>query len=115
METIALRTFFSYDILPNLRKIMKDSWKLKEIQVNYDTKYLPDYWNINSYPITLIFNELDKKFEVKIFALSLGYEGVGPTNFSKLLEYFDISYEKEDIFTNRCMDVYGHIRLRYVK
>lgn len=43
METIALRTFFSYDVLPNLRKIMKDSWKLKEIQVNYDTKYLPDY------------------------------------------------------------------------
>ena len=115
METIALKTYTSYEVLSDLRKIMKDSWILQEVRMDYDTRNLPEECIIDSYPVTLIFEEFEKKFAVKILSLSVGYGGSGPHDFSKLLEFFDIQYNEEDIFTKRSMEKDGHIRLVYTK
>lgn len=115
METIALKTSTSYNVLPKLRKIMNDSWILKKVMVDYDTISLPDERNIKSYPVTLIFEESGREFAVKILSLSVGYGGSGPSNFSKLLEYFGISYCEDDIFTKKCKGKDNYIRLTYVK
>ena len=115
METIALKTYTSYEVLSDLRKIMKDSWILQEVRMDYDTRNLPEERIIDSYPVTLIFEEFGKKFAVKILSLSVGYGGSGPYDFSRLLEFFDIPYNEEDIFTKKCMEKDGHIRLSYTK
>ena len=116
METIiTLKTYTSYDVLSDLRKIMKPIWVIKEVRMDYDTRNLPDYRNINSYPVTLIFDEFGKRITVKILSLSVGYGGAGPNDFSQLLEYFDIPYNEDDIFTKKAMGSDGFIRLVYYK
>lgn len=115
METIALKTYTSYDVLSDLRKMMKDSWSLKEVRMDYNTRMLPEDWNIDSYPVTLIFEEFERKFAVKILSLSVGYGGSGPADFAALLDYFDIPYNEADIYTKKCMEADYHIRLNYVK
>lgn len=114
MNTIVLKTATSYEVLPELRRIMKESWKLKEVRMDYNTKRLPDDWNINSYPVILVFEEAKEEFEVKILSFSVGYGGEGPTDFSRFLEFFEIPYRQEDIFTKKRMGNDEYIRLRYI-
>lgn len=113
MSIIALRTTASYDVLPELRKILKETWKLKEIRMDYNTRKLPDDWNIDSYPVTIVFTESGEEFEVKILSLTVGYGSEGPTDFARLLDYFSVKYNDEDIFTKKKMDKEGYIRLKY--
>ncbi len=113
--TIALRTYTSYSVLEELRRLMKETWNLKEIRMDYNTRCLPDEKDIESYPVTLIFEENGKEFAVKILSLSVGYRGSGPFDFSKILEFFKIPYDKDEIFTKSSMGEDGFIRLRFYK
>jgi hypothetical protein len=92
---------------------MKDSWVLKEVRMDYNTRKLPDWNNIETYPVTLVFDDNGCKFEIKIISLSVGYGGSGPTDFAEMLNFFGISYDESDIFTKRRMGDDGWIRLRY--
>lgn len=114
MTTLALRTAASYDVLPALRRMIKDNWVLKEVRMDYNTRRLPDWDNVETYPVTLTFEENGKCFDVKVVALSVGYGGAGPTNFSEVLDYFGITYDEDEIFTKTKMGEDGWIRLRYV-
>lgn len=116
MKTIALVTSASYDVLDALREILKDTWVLEEVRMDYDIYHLPDDWNLNTYPVTLVFNDskTGRKTKVKIFALSVGYGGTGPRNFAELLDFFGIKYEENDIYTKRCVEKDGFIHLKYV-
>ena len=113
MLTLGLFTPASYDVLPALRRIWKDSWKLTEVRVDYDTQHLPDGYDFNSYPVTLVVDDRGHKFEIKILSLSVGYGGAGPTDLTEVLNHFGVNFLEDDIFTKRKMDKDGWIRLRY--
>ena len=111
--TISIRTSGSADAVRMFKSIINERWKLKEVRMDYNTLCLPDYDYPDSYPVTVIFSDNNRPFEIKIAALSAGYGGTGPMYFERLLSFLGIEYDEDDFYTKRRIDEEGYIRLRY--
>lgn len=116
MEIIPLKTYTSYEVLPQVQRLENENnWNFKEIHMEYNTRFLPDYDSVETYPVTIVFEKNNKEYAVKIPSLSVGYKGSGPTDFEELLKHFGIKYEKADIITKQKMGNDYFIRLHYYK
>lgn len=115
MATIALKLDATYYVLPELQKLMRENWSLKEIHMDCNYNRFPDEWNIKTYPLTFVFVEDGQEIKVRVLPMAVGYGGTGPCDFAEILDFFEIPYEEEDIFTKRKMDSDRHIRLHYTK
>ena len=116
MQIIALKTYTSYEVLPKVQRLVNENnWKFKEIFITYNTRFLPNYDDVETYPVTIIFEKNGEQYAVKIPSLSVGYNGSGPTDLLELLSYFELEFEKNDITTKQKMGNDYFIRLHYQK
>ena len=116
MQIIALKTYTSYEVLPKVQRLVNENnWKFKEIFITYNTRFLPDYDDVETYPVTIVFEKNGEQYAVKIPSLSVGYTGSGPTDLLELLSYFGLKFDREDIITKRQMGNDYFIRLHYQK
>ena len=117
MQIIALRDVRnSYEVLPKVQRLVNETnWKFKEIDINYNTRFFPNYYDVETYPVSIIFERNNEQYAVKIASLSAGYKGPGPTDLVNLLNYFGLEFNEDDIFTKHKMGNDYFIRLHYQK
>ncbi len=112
---IIIKENVSYKNLPILKKIHRDDWTLKEVNITYSpSKGLPSENDTDKYPVKIFFE--DKEGEiivVKIFTLTAGYSGSGPSDLAELLDWLKVKYQEDEIFTKKCVGEDGYIRLNY--
>lgn len=103
----------SYYNLEALKKVWHESWKLQNVEVNWNTKELPDDRKPETWPFKAIFSDGRDEIIVRIFSLSVGYGGTGPHDLASILEWLGVRYYEDDIFTKRAIGNDGWIRLGY--
>lgn len=105
----------SYDNLPVLKEILrKHDWDLKYVSMVYNlSKGLPNVDSPESWPFSAVFDGHGKEVMIRIRTLTVGYGGTGPHDFASILHFLGIQYDEEEIFTKKCMDKDGYIRLHY--
>lgn len=116
MIKITINEATSYANLPALKELCrKHNWKLKELNMTYNpSKGLPLNEDVDHWPFKAIFEENDLLYEVSIFTLTVGYSGTGPDDFASILDFLEVPYEEDDIYTKRLRDADGFIRLHYI-
>ena len=123
MQIITIRGPSSYDNLDEVKKHLMRletmlSTKLRLVKVTMDynvEKGLPPYdCDSKDYPFKATFEtSTGETVEIRIFCLTVGYGGGGPTCTEEILQYLQVPYEPDDIFTKRRMAPGGHIHLEY--
>lgn len=103
----------SYYNLEALKRVWKDSWVLKSVDIKYDTKGFPEEEKPETWPFKATFMEEQDEIVVRIFSLSVGYCGTGPYDLIAILDWLNVKYHENDIITKRRMDNDGWIRLNY--
>ena len=115
MISIDINKAASYQNLDILKRLFrKDKWMSVEIQMDYNAQEgLPSEENAKHWPFKAWVVEDGETYAIRIYSLTVGYGGTGPHDFASILDFFDLPYEEDDIFTKRRMSEDGFIHLKY--
>ena len=115
MVSIDIKEPASYQNVEVIRKLFrKKHYNSVEISMNYGVNIgLPMEDDVENWPFYARIVDGNDTYVVRIYSLTLGYQGTGPKNFAEILDHFGIEYDEEDIFTKKSMNPYGFIILRY--
>lgn len=116
MKEITIFNTLSSKNLPELKQYLAaGTLKLREVSIRYNPdKGLPDEKEIDSWPVKLIFLDEKGKFVIiRIWSLTAGYGGSGPTDLEEMLNYLKVKHNPRDIFSRDKLDSDGYITLHY--
>lgn len=117
MVSINIKKAVSSDNLKELESLFRGkTWKSVQIKMDYNLqKGLPDEEQVEAWPFKALLVDEDEMYEVRIYSLTVGYGGTGPHDFKAILDFFQVPYGENAIFTDAKMGPDGFIRLRYTK
>lgn len=115
MKMIAINCSSSDQNIKVLQEIIRKEWILKEVTMCYNPSIgLPVDCSPNDYPFKAVFGTAKGEIVVAIYTLTVGYGGSGPFDFARILDFLEVQYDENDIFSKRREDIDGYIRLKYL-
>ena len=117
MINIFIQETTTYSNLSALKEILRDrNWELKDVSILYNpARGLPNPSHTDKWPFKANFNINGKEVSIRIFTLTVGYDGTGPHDLASILDFLGVNYTDEEIYTKSQMDYDGYIRLHYLK